>query len=461
MSAERSRRRGEPRGAARNRWRFSLAVTLVLLATLAADSRVGLVTLPRRDEVQLTIYNSADITLVRERRTLTLSEGTNRLEFSWAGTLIDPTSVQFLPLTHRDDVSVRDISFPPGAPNSLVWILHSEVSGPVKVEISYFTSGLNWGSDYEAVLDPKAAAMDLNSYVRVENHSGETYEDAQVRLVVGTIHLVEKIADLARRGGRAIPPKVQAKFRNAVQRTAGIEFLAEAEKAVPPAAPEIIKEGLSEYFLYTVSGKHKVEDGWSVRWPNISVRDIPVENFYRDRGGGIERRGIEGPAGHPVRRYLKLKNDEEHKLGSEPLPDGTVHVYQRRQDGSRLFLGSSHSKYIPVDQDWEIEVGEDPDVLVKDVEKDKQVENVVFNSRGRPNGYDVHQLREISITNSRPFPIQIEIFRDFSGDFTLEGVSPAEKYDLDTVRFRRRIAAFGAERISFGVITRKGVRARR
>ncbi len=38
----------------------------------APASAIELVTLPRRDKVQLTIYNSADLTLVRERRNLTL-----------------------------------------------------------------------------------------------------------------------------------------------------------------------------------------------------------------------------------------------------------------------------------------------------------------------------------------------------------------------------------------------------
>jgi hypothetical protein len=39
--------------------------------------------------------------------------------------------------------------------------------------------------------------MNIEGFVRVTNNSGEEYEDAQVRLVVGTINLVEKIAQLA------------------------------------------------------------------------------------------------------------------------------------------------------------------------------------------------------------------------------------------------------------------------
>ena len=51
---------------------------------------VDLSTVPKRDSVQLTIYNSEDLTLVRETRTVTFKKGANPLQFSWANTLIDP-----------------------------------------------------------------------------------------------------------------------------------------------------------------------------------------------------------------------------------------------------------------------------------------------------------------------------------------------------------------------------------
>src|SRR5437879_2981843 len=86
---------------------------LALLTLPSAKARINVVTLPGRDSVQLTIYNSADITLVKETRVLTFRKGVNRLEFSWANTLFDPTSVEFRALTHADQVDVLDVSFPP------------------------------------------------------------------------------------------------------------------------------------------------------------------------------------------------------------------------------------------------------------------------------------------------------------------------------------------------------------
>ena len=89
--------------------RRKVIVTAVLFATLAAASlakNVDLVTLPKRNTVQLTIYNSEDITLARETRYLTFKKGTNLIQFSWANTLIDPTSIELRPLEHVKDIEV-------------------------------------------------------------------------------------------------------------------------------------------------------------------------------------------------------------------------------------------------------------------------------------------------------------------------------------------------------------------
>src|SRR3982750_264944 len=73
---------------------------------------VDLSTVPTRDTVQLTIYNSEDLTLVRETRAVTFKKGANPLQFSWANTLIDPSSVELKFLTSADKLDVLDTTFP-------------------------------------------------------------------------------------------------------------------------------------------------------------------------------------------------------------------------------------------------------------------------------------------------------------------------------------------------------------
>ncbi|MBN2131910.1 MAG: hypothetical protein JW741_20585, partial [Sedimentisphaerales bacterium] len=106
-----------------------LILLLLLLTVMAgtAAAKVDLTTLPTRDTVQLTIYNSADLTLARESRALTLKEGDNRLQFSWENTLIDPTSLDMLPKAHAGQIDIAELVYPPRVKNLGLWNIESEV----------------------------------------------------------------------------------------------------------------------------------------------------------------------------------------------------------------------------------------------------------------------------------------------------------------------------------------------
>ncbi|MHC4354639.1 MAG: anti-sigma factor family protein, partial [Planctomycetota bacterium] len=145
----------------------------------APASAIELVTLPRRDNVQLTIYNSADLTLVREKRNLTLKQGWNWLQLMWANTLIDPTSLSLEPAAQGDKVDVQQLVFPARLRELGRWLIRSEISGQVPFEVTYFTSGLPWRAFYMGTLSQDEKKMRLQGYVRVANGSGEDYENAQ------------------------------------------------------------------------------------------------------------------------------------------------------------------------------------------------------------------------------------------------------------------------------------------
>ena len=176
---------------------IATAVLPAFSARMPAEN-VDLSTVPKRDSVQLTIYNSEDITLVRETRVVTFKKGINPLQFSWANTLIDPSSVELRFLSSADKLDVEDTTFPHDKPQMLYWNVRSEIDGEATIQITYFTSGITWSSDYVAVADKDEGKLDIDGFVRVTNNSGEEYENAQIRLVVGTINLVEKIAQLAK-----------------------------------------------------------------------------------------------------------------------------------------------------------------------------------------------------------------------------------------------------------------------
>ena len=117
--------------------RHAFWFAVILLAGMAGRlmAAVDLVTIPTREGTQLTIYNSEDITMVREHRLLTVKNGVNKIQFSWANTLIDPTSIEFRILDQQDKVDLVDTTFPAGRNDALQWNIQSKMAGKLPVEI--------------------------------------------------------------------------------------------------------------------------------------------------------------------------------------------------------------------------------------------------------------------------------------------------------------------------------------
>ncbi|MGB2808004.1 MAG: DUF4139 domain-containing protein, partial [Sedimentisphaerales bacterium] len=267
----------------------SIIFLIIGLITSVAYCKVDLVTLPSRDTVQLTIYNSADMTLVRESRALTLKDGENKLQFSWANTLIDPTSLEMLPKASADKIDIADLTYPPRVRNLGLWNIESGVSGKVPVEITYLTSGLSWRAFYMGTLTEDEKTMRLQGYVRVTNNSGEDYENAQTRLIVGKVHMLDQIAELARRQypygrpGEPVPTERLLRLggKDTRKKMEGLEEVTYDVVLAPAKPKEIKKEGLSEYFLYTIEGTETIPTGWSKRLLSFDVDDVPVINLYK------------------------------------------------------------------------------------------------------------------------------------------------------------------------------------
>ncbi|MGA2034635.1 MAG: hypothetical protein ABSG68_20500 [Thermoguttaceae bacterium] len=266
-------------------------LTAMLVAGLTGRSlaAVDLVTLPTREGTQLTIYNSEDITMVREHRLLTVKEGVNKIQFSWANTLIDPTSIEFRILDHQDKVDLANTTFPAGRNDALQWNIKSQMAGKVAVEIRYFTSGTTWSADYVGIANDDETKLSLTGYVRVTNNSGELYDNAQTRLVVGTINLVEKIADLAKRPPPGEWKKLDASKRNQIQHRFD-QAAKEAEQedklgilempadASVEKGKQVVKQGLSEYFLFTIEGREDIKDKEPKRLVALKVADVPTSS---------------------------------------------------------------------------------------------------------------------------------------------------------------------------------------
>jgi hypothetical protein len=454
----------------------AVVLPLFLVGAAAQAKNVDLSTVPARDGVQLTIYNSEDLTLVRETRKVSFKQGPNALQFSWANTLIDPTSVELRFLTEADELDVLDTTFPQDKPQMLYWNVQSEIDGEATVEITYFTSGITWAADYVGTLDPEETEMRFEGFVRVSNNSGEEYEDARLRLVVGRVNLVEKIAELARISpaevsqlSRELGKKLKGQaLKKAI--TLGDQLFAyggvAAESSARGARPkEIIKEGLSEYFIYTIEGTETIPNGWSKRMRSFEGTTVPLEIEYRYR---------EPEYGPRLVRMVLLTNDEESNLGTTPLPDGTVRLFRRNGRDGLSYLVAQPIKYVPIGDKIEINLGPDPEVvfeLVKlyvwrddlwmkvhgaDVFRRVDEPGVEIEVNSTVAGWNEHTLFAQRVRSYSNKPVDLEVRRTFEGHVVFRSGLAAVKHDYRTVQYTAAVPAGEKTDLVYEIVEHQG-----
>ena len=281
-----------------------------------------------------------------------------------------------------------DTTFPAGRSDALQWNIKSKVAGKIPVEIRYFTSGITWSADYVGIANVDETKLNVTGYVRVTNGSGEQYDNAQTRLVVGKINLVEKIADLARRPA----PASGVHYRDQSETTRS-ELRRNFDKKLAPVdrsnslfwnadglaldkPKEVIKQGLSEYFLFTIDGREDIKDKEPKRLVALKVAEVPLESIYKL----TDRTGDQGFTKFYRFKNVKLLDDhgKEKKLsamenlGLSPLPNGFVKLFSEYKNKDLAYVGGTETKYVPIGDRVEVNVGPDKDITIQRRVKDQK-----------------------------------------------------------------------------------------
>ncbi len=113
----------------------------------------------------------------------------------------------------------------------------------------------------------------------------------------------------------------------------------------------------------------------------LKVADVPLESIYKltDRDGG-----------QGFTKFYRFKNvkllDEKGKekklsamenLGLSPLPNGTVRLFSEYKNKDLAYVGGTETKYVPIGDRVEVNVGPDKDITIQRRLKDQKISNVV------------------------------------------------------------------------------------
>jgi hypothetical protein len=180
---------------------------------------------------------------------------------------------------------------------------------------------------------------------------------------------------------------------------------------------------------------------------------VPIVSYYK-----FEREQW----GDQVIRYYRFKNDTDSKLGKEPLPDGAVNAFRLVTDDQLYgFVGRTSVKYIPVNEQVDLELGNDQEVLVKPVLMSWEKTDLRFDSHGDVKGWTIKETWEIEAQNSKDIEVVLDIRRNFSGDWSLRTDAKYEKVDANKVKFITPLGPRAKHKFAYELTTRHGINVSR
>ncbi|MHC4570295.1 MAG: hypothetical protein ACYTE3_31645, partial [Planctomycetota bacterium] len=123
-----------------------------------------------------------------------------------------------------------------------------------------------------------------------------------------------------------------------------------------------------------------------------------------------------------------------------PIPGGMLKVYRNAGDAGHLsYTGQSSFKYIPVDEDVELNLGAVANVVVEPKLMSFKTENYRFDRNRNISGWDEIRTFAVEVRNTRDISVKVEIKRNFNTGYwnlTESGDSGEyEKEDQNTVKF--------------------------
>ena len=234
----------------------------------------------------------------------------------------------------------------PGVPESLiaqptlVWLVDNRQSSTQDIEASYLTNGINWRSDYVVTLNDKDETADLSGWVTIDNRSGATFTNAQLKLVAGDVNRV----------------KNEQEYRDTMLRYAAAE--------AAPAKEQFKEDAFFEYHIYTLQRSATVKNNQTKQISLVTADSIPVKKELVYYGASHYYRGKYGQiaSNQKVGVFVEIENKKEKNLGM-PLPKGTIRVYKNDGDGSLQFVGEDAIDHTPKDEKVRIKLGEAFDVV--------------------------------------------------------------------------------------------------
>lgn len=298
---------------------------------------------------------------------------------------------------------------------TLMWRYANSASDAHKLEVSYLTDNIGWKTDYVFVLNKNDTGGDLSGWVTVDNKSGATYKDAQLKLVAGEVQRAQAMPAASR--------MMMAK---------GMEM-----------DSQFAEQAFFEYHIYDLQRRTTIKDKQTKQISLLEASGIKAEKellVYGQQYYFMQYYQEQNPK-QKVSVYVKFKNSEENHLGM-PLPAGILRLYKQDSKGSLQFVGEDNIEHTPKDEEVKVKVGEAFDVVAGRRQTDfKQLTTRMYESAW-----------ELTLRNHKEEPVRVGIIEPLQGSWQIvEQSHPSRKLDAFTVRFDVDVPKDGEVKVTYRV----------
>ncbi len=306
---------------------------------------------------------------------------------------------------------------------TLTWKIHSEVAEALPVELSYLTGELSWKADYNFVSTGDGDAVELIGWVTATNRSGRVYEDAQLKLLAGSVNRVSS------REAMAYSSMVMAR---------------------DSAAPPVSGEAFDAFHLYTIAEPTTLRDQETKQVEFLRASGVQAPRIYRAVSQHHRRaNATDGSIGAatqslPVQTLVTFENSEANQLGTA-LPAGVARFYREGRDGDLEFVGENRINHTPRDETVTLQLGEAFDLVAER----RQTHFRHDSQRNR-----ITETIEITLRNQSDENVTIEVIEHlfrFAGWEIRSSSASFEEVDSRTIRFPTEVASRGEATLSYTV----------
>ena len=307
---------------------------------------------------------------------------------------------------------------------TLIWLLENGYEGPQTIIANYMTGGMRWNADYVAVLADNEKTCDLNGWVTINNNSGATYDNAQLKLVAGDVQRVR-------------PERFAL----------GAEVMMDQAMAAPAAARKsFAEEAMFEYHLYTLERPTTLKQNQQKQVALLEARDVTLDKTFRVIGSSYLYRNQQGSTIKDIKVgvYISFSNTVANSLGM-PLPKGIVRVYKADSSGNNQFVGEDSIDHTPKDEEIELKLGDAFDVVAERTQTDYR----------KLGDQRCETAWKVEVRNHKDEDIDVELVEPLYGDWeVLESSLPYEKRDARTIVFSMPVVKDGAATCTYRVRVR-------